>query len=94
MVTFMQPMRTDEEVAALRAEVQTFIGIDAFTCDDCPSRFVCEWAFEPYNTDGACLAEKWSIATRERRTVAVMTEYGARFRWLSKTWCAQNAARS
>ncbi len=28
------------------------------TCDDCEFRFTCEFAGDPYNTDGDCLAEK------------------------------------
>ena len=31
---------------------------ETFTCKDCPARFTCEWAFDPYNTEGDCLAEK------------------------------------
>ena len=29
-----------------------------FTCDACPSNGRCEFAFDPYNTNGDCLAEK------------------------------------
>lgn len=29
-----------------------------FTCDTCPSNDTCEWAFDGYNTNGDCLAEK------------------------------------
>ena len=28
------------------------------TCVDCLCRFTCEFAWDPYNTDGDCLAEK------------------------------------
>lgn len=28
------------------------------TCNDCPSRETCEWAYDPFNVDGDCLAEK------------------------------------
>ncbi len=28
------------------------------TCDRCPVREKCEWAYDPYNTDGDCLAVK------------------------------------
>lgn len=28
------------------------------TCDGCPARFDCEYAYDPYNTDGDCLAAK------------------------------------
>lgn len=29
-----------------------------FTCDDCGANDNCEYAFDLYNTDGDCLAEK------------------------------------
>lgn len=29
-----------------------------WSCDDCPHVDDCEWAFDPYNTQGDCLAEK------------------------------------
>lgn len=29
-----------------------------FTCDNCDAAPECEFAFDPYNTDGDCLAEK------------------------------------
>jgi hypothetical protein len=34
------------------------IDIAKFTCDDCGARFTCLLAFDAYNTDGDCLAEK------------------------------------
>ena len=34
------------------------ISISTFTCDDCAARFKCKMAFDVYNTDGDCLAEK------------------------------------
>lgn len=34
------------------------IEISTFTCDDCGMRFTCGLAFDAYNTDGDCLAEK------------------------------------
>lgn len=51
----------EEQLAAYRASViasHVEFGIDAFTCDDCPARYTCKLAFDPYNTDGDCLAEK------------------------------------
>ena len=50
--------RTDEELAKIRAENIAEFDIDKFTCDDCPARYTCEWAFDIYNTDGDCLADK------------------------------------
>lgn len=29
-----------------------------FTCDRCRSKYECEFVFDPYNTNGDCLAEK------------------------------------
>jgi len=29
-----------------------------FTCDNCPDRDKCEYAYDPYCTDGDCLAVK------------------------------------
>ena len=31
---------------------------DSFTCDDCGGVDECEWAWDLYNTNGDCLAEK------------------------------------
>lgn len=50
--------RTDEELAAIRAEVAKGWEIDEFTCDKCPDRYTCEYAFDMYNTNGDCLANK------------------------------------
>lgn len=52
------PRRTDKELAITRAEVVLRFGVKEFTCDDCPERWSCLLAFDPYNTDGDCLAEK------------------------------------
>lgn len=57
-VALLGKERTDEELAALRAEVVEVWGIKKFTCDDCPAKRTCEFAFDTYNTDGDCLAEK------------------------------------
>ncbi len=50
--------RTDEQLAAIRAEVASLFKIERFTCDECPARKTCEWAFDAYNTNDDCLAEK------------------------------------
>jgi MoaA/NifB/PqqE/SkfB family radical SAM enzyme len=50
--------RTEEQLAAMRAESAEPFGITEFTCDKCPARYTCEWAFDAYNTNGDCLAEK------------------------------------
>lgn len=34
------------------------IGPGEFTCDNCVACKTCEFAFDAYNTDGDCLAEK------------------------------------
>jgi len=31
---------------------------ERFTCDDCAAALTCEYAFDDYNTQGDCLAEK------------------------------------
>jgi len=47
--------RRDETIGRLRE-----IGVrpTGFTCDECPSRYCCDLAFDAYNTDGDCLADK------------------------------------
>lgn len=42
----------------VRLYVSEGIEVSAFTCDDCIQRFKCKLAFDSYNTDGDCLAEK------------------------------------
>jgi len=32
--------------------------ITKFTCDDCKDKTICKYVFDPYNTDGDCLAMK------------------------------------
>lgn len=49
---------TTEELAGMRWRASSEFDVHAFTCDDCPARHKCELAFDPYNTDGDCLAEK------------------------------------
>lgn len=49
---------TPEQLQALRNEMSKLFEIDAFTCDECAQRFECPYSFDPYNTDGDCLAEK------------------------------------
>jgi len=34
------------------------IRFETITCDTCPNRTKCRWAYDPYNTDGDCLALK------------------------------------
>ncbi len=52
------PELTDEEIKKLRERAVEYVGETEFTCDDCRDRRTCEWAFDPYNTNGDCLAEK------------------------------------
>lgn len=47
-----------EKLKELRDEMAKLFEIDAFTCDDCPALPTCQFSFDPYNTDGDCLAEK------------------------------------
>lgn len=46
------------DVAAFRAEIVEDFCIEEFTCDECGAAPTCPYAFDPYNTDGDCLAEK------------------------------------
>lgn len=50
--------RTEEQLQAQRKEVADLFKIESFTCDACPARRTCDFAFDAYNTDGDCLAEK------------------------------------
>ena len=59
--------RTDEEQKKIREEgVQDLVKLIVvddrskvkFTCDECTSNRTCAYAFDGYNTDGDCLAEK------------------------------------
>lgn len=52
------PELTDDEIQKLRDRVAKAEGVEKFTCDDCRDRRTCEWAFDSYNTNGDCLAEK------------------------------------
>lgn len=54
------PAKSDFELRALRTQLIEEYGVGEinFTCDDCPAKRVCQFAFDLYNTDGDCLAEK------------------------------------
>jgi hypothetical protein len=54
--------RTTEELAAVRAKIakrfpEAFEG-GPLTCDNCAADKTCPYVYDPYNTDGDCLAEK------------------------------------
>lgn len=57
-VAFLGRERSPEELAEARRCSSAWFDIDKFTCDDCRAQKTCDWAFDPYNTDGDCLAEK------------------------------------
>lgn len=57
-VALLGPERTSEENAARRANVVKEWDIAKFSCDECGASKTCEFAFDPYNTNGDCLAEK------------------------------------
>jgi hypothetical protein len=57
-VALLGPKRTDEQLAAIRALAVADWGELRFTCDECPAKSTCEFAFDPYNIAGDCLAEK------------------------------------
>ena len=44
---------SDEELAAAYG-----VAKEDTTCFTCPDKETCEWAWDPYNTDGDCLAIK------------------------------------
>lgn len=48
----------DDEVASVEEYVRTNAPGVNFTCLGCSEVGWCEWTFDAYNTDGACLAEK------------------------------------
>ena len=49
----------DRRVAALQRHAeQVGITIGTVTCHGCDQNAVCPWAWDLYNTDGDCLAEK------------------------------------
>jgi hypothetical protein len=49
---------TDGELHRLRYRMAEEYAVETFTCDGCGARRTCELAFDPYNEDGDCLAEK------------------------------------
>jgi hypothetical protein len=52
---------TEEQLAKIRTEMLELgkaYNIESFTCDDCGARYRCSLAFDLYNTQGDCLAEK------------------------------------
>ena len=55
---FVGTYMTEEALAKLRESNADLFEIEVFTCDDCPARKMCHFVFDPYNTDGDCLAEK------------------------------------
>lgn len=57
-VSLLGRERTDAELADIRSGVVAMFDIESFTCDDCSARKTCDFAFDSYNTDGDCLAEK------------------------------------
>lgn len=51
-------MTTPSRLADWRLQMVEMFGVTDFTCDNCISKFSCPYAFDPYNEDGDCLAEK------------------------------------
>lgn len=49
---------SEEQLQRLRAIAVSYTDAQEFTCDTCAARYTCEYVFDPYNTDGDCLAEK------------------------------------
>jgi hypothetical protein len=46
------------KLRVLRNLVAKEWSIESFTCDGCGGVNICKYAFDGYNTDGDCLAEK------------------------------------
>jgi hypothetical protein len=60
--------RTEDELAALRRMSTEHLeegAPETFTCDDCGARYKCTFAFDWYNTDGDCIAEKVQTSKAE-----------------------------
>lgn len=58
------PTKSPEALRKLRGEIvrevqesEHFVLL-RFTCDDCALGATCPFVFDPYNTDGDCLADK------------------------------------
>ena len=47
-----------EELSDEEMEARFGVPKDMTTCYDCPSKETCRYAWDPYNTDGDCLASK------------------------------------
>lgn len=59
----ISPPRTEEQLVQLEATrskdyKRRFKRTPNFTCSDCGAKATCCFAFDFYNTDGDCLAEK------------------------------------
>lgn len=50
--------RTGECTEMKKEEIETKYGIKIHTCIDCPKKQSCEFAFDDYNTNEDCLADK------------------------------------
>ena len=57
-VSLLGAERTEKENADRRANVAGEFDIKEFSCDRCSASRTCDYAFDPYNTNGDCLAEK------------------------------------
>lgn len=59
-VSYAMQRLTQKAQDALRVlrEYNPDIQVSSMTCLGCPSSARCPWAFDPYNTNGDCLAEK------------------------------------
>ena len=58
LAAVLGPRKTDDELAQMRANVVKEFDIEKFSCDECGAKHTCMFTFDPYNTDGDCLAEK------------------------------------
>jgi len=60
--TDADPWRTQPELDVIRDEIEEGVAPHGHSagdsCADCAARFDCKYVFDPYNTNGDCLAEK------------------------------------
>ncbi len=67
LIGYLQLVASDRRKRAVDAMLDQYRGLGAedvtgeaikFTCDECGARFTCDLAFDEYNQNGDCLAEK------------------------------------
>lgn len=64
----VEPVSYDEEGGSCKMRIELpdfdfagpygYEGLIDFTCEDCQFKYLCPYSYDPYNTDGDCLASK------------------------------------